>query len=102
MRSCRRHWRDGWRRGGTSPSTWRTSVWPPRRTTVRDYAAGVGAAIVTKDEDFAIWRLLHGGPAVVWLRLGNTRRLALLARMEAELPAIIKALEKGDELIEIS
>ena len=69
---------------------------------VREYAAGVGAVIVTKDEDFAIWRLLHDGPAVVWLRLGNTRRLVLLARMEAELPAIITALEKGDELIEIS
>jgi predicted nuclease of predicted toxin-antitoxin system len=69
---------------------------------VREYAAGVGAIIVTKDEDFAVWRLLHDGPAVVWLRLGNTRRLALIARMEAELPAIILALQKGDELVEIS
>jgi len=69
---------------------------------VRDYAARVGAAIVTKDEDFAVWRLLHDGPAVVWLRLGNTRRVALLARVEAELPAIIGGLSKGDQLIEIS
>jgi predicted nuclease of predicted toxin-antitoxin system len=69
---------------------------------IRAYAARVGAAIVTKDEDFAVWRLLHDGPAVVWLRLGNTRRLALIARMEAELPAIVAALEKGVELIEIS
>jgi hypothetical protein len=38
----------------------------------------------------------------VWLRLGNTRRLALIARMEAELPAILAVLQKGDELIEIS
>jgi predicted nuclease of predicted toxin-antitoxin system len=28
---------------------------------VREYAAEVGAAIVTKDEDFAVWRLLHDG-----------------------------------------
>lgn len=69
---------------------------------IREYAAAAGAAIVTKDEDFAIWRLLHRGPPVVWLRFGNTRRIALLARMEAELPAIITALEKGDELIEIN
>jgi predicted nuclease of predicted toxin-antitoxin system len=69
---------------------------------IRDYAARVGAAIVTKDEDFAVWRLLHDGPAVVWLRLGNTRRVALLARVEVELPAIVGALEKGDQLIEIS
>ena len=40
---------------------------------IREYAAAVGACIVTKDEDFAVWRLLHHGPAVVWLRVGNTR-----------------------------
>ena len=38
---------------------------------IRDYAASVGAAIVTKDEDFAIRRVLTEGPAVVWLRLEN-------------------------------
>jgi len=56
---------------------------------------------VTKDEDFAIRRLLRGGPSVVWLRFGNTRRIALLARIEAELPAIVAALERGETLIEI-
>lgn len=56
---------------------------------------------MTKDEDFAIRRLLAEGPAVVWLRFGNTRRIALLARVEAELPAIVGALERGETLIEI-
>lgn len=68
---------------------------------IHDYAANAGAVIVTKDEDFAIRRLLNEGPAVVWLRLGNTRRVALLARVEAELPAIIAALERGEKLIEV-
>jgi predicted nuclease of predicted toxin-antitoxin system len=68
---------------------------------IRDYAGRVGAVIVTKDEDFAIRRLLAEGPAVVWLRLGNSRRAALLARVEAELPAIVAALERGETLIEI-
>ena len=68
---------------------------------ISDYAACVGAVIVTKDEDFAIRRLLAEGPAIVWLRLGNTRRAALLARIEAELPAIIAALERGETLIEV-
>ena len=68
---------------------------------IRDYAASVGAVIVTKDEDFAVRRLLSDGPAVVWLRLGNTRRAALLSRLEAALPAIVAALEQGDPLIEI-
>jgi len=56
---------------------------------------------VTKDEDFAIRRLLSEGPAVVWLRVGNTRRLALLARIEGELPAIVAALERGEMIIEV-
>ena len=66
-----------------------------------NYAIGVGAVIVTKDEDFAIRRLLAGGPAIVWLRLGNTRRAALLTRIESEWPAIIAALERGETLIEV-
>jgi predicted nuclease of predicted toxin-antitoxin system len=61
----------------------------------------VGAVIVTKDEDFAVRRLLMGGPSVVWLRLGNTRRVALLARVEAEVPAIVAALERGETLVEV-
>jgi len=41
---------------------------------IRDYAASVGAVIVTKDEDFAVRRLLAGGPAVVWsVAIGSIR-----------------------------
>lgn len=65
------------------------------------YAITVGAVIVTKDEDFAVRRLLIGGPAIVWLRIGNSRRIALLDRVEAELPAIVAALERGETLIEV-
>ena len=68
---------------------------------IRDYAASVGAAIVTKDEDFAIRRVLTEGPAGVWLRLGNTRRVVLLTHVEAALPAIVGALERGETLIEV-
>jgi predicted nuclease of predicted toxin-antitoxin system len=69
---------------------------------IREYATATGAVIMTKDEDFAVWRLLHDGPAVVWFRLGDTRRAALLARVELEVPAIVHALERGDTLIEIT
>ena len=68
---------------------------------IRDHAASVGAVIVTKDEDFAVRRLLAGGPPVVWLRLGNTRRTALLHRIETDLSAIVGALERGETLVEI-
>lgn len=69
---------------------------------IRNYAAGVGAVIVTKDEDFAVRRLLADGPSVVWLRVGNTRRAVLLDRVESELPRIIEALERGETLVELT
>jgi len=69
---------------------------------IRDYADRVGAAIMTKDEDFAVHRLLGSGPPVVWLRIGNTRRTILLQRIEVDLPAVLAALERGETLIEIA
>lgn len=69
---------------------------------IRAYASEVGAAIITKDEDFAVHLLLHGGPPVVWLRLGNTRRAALLARVEADLGRIVAALQSRETLVEVA
>jgi predicted nuclease of predicted toxin-antitoxin system len=60
------------------------------------------AAIVTKDEDFAQRHVVTGtGPAVVWIRLRNTRRSELLAWFKAALPQILEALERGETLIEV-
>ena len=69
---------------------------------IRIYAAEIGAVIVTKDEDFSIHRLLHDGPAIVWVRVGNTRRAALLRRFTTELPAIVAALERGETIVELA
>jgi predicted nuclease of predicted toxin-antitoxin system len=69
---------------------------------IRSYAASTGAVIITKDEDFAVRDALHKGPPVVWVRLGNTRRVELLRRMEADLPAVVAALERGETLVEIA
>jgi len=67
-----------------------------------DLALREHAAIVTKDEDFAQRHALTGtGPAVVWIRLRNTRRAELLAWFEAALPPILSALARGETLIEI-
>jgi predicted nuclease of predicted toxin-antitoxin system len=61
-----------------------------------------GAAIITKDEDFAKWvRRGRSGPAVVWLRTGNSSSRALLARLEPLLPIIVKKLEEAERLIEV-
>jgi predicted nuclease of predicted toxin-antitoxin system len=66
------------------------------------YALGSGAAIVTKDEDFAQRKAIHdGGPIVVWIRLPNTRRRELIAWFEIALPNILVAAERGETLIEV-
>lgn len=66
-------------------------------------AADTGAVIVTKDEDFALRRTLEeAGPAVVWIRLGNTRKGDLLRWLEPLLPEILAALERGETLVEVA
>ena len=60
------------------------------------------AVLITKDEDFAIRRVLESGPTIVWVRLGNTRRQELLRWFEAKLSEILAALERGESLIEIA
>ena len=68
-----------------------------------EWASKEGVVIVTKDEDFAIWRIASSArtPPVVWLRMGNTRRSELLERMEFLLPQVLAGLERGEALIEI-
>ncbi|HEX5327565.1 MAG TPA: DUF5615 family PIN-like protein [Acetobacteraceae bacterium] len=69
---------------------------------VRELALRERAAIVTKDEDFAQRHTLTGsGPAVIWIRLHNTRRSELLAWFEGALPHALSALARGDKLIEV-
>jgi predicted nuclease of predicted toxin-antitoxin system len=58
--------------------------------------------IVTKDHDFVILSTLEAsGPAVVWIRLGNTRKQALLKWFEDLFPDITSHLQQGERLVEI-
>lgn len=67
------------------------------------YACKEKRVIVTKDEDFALRRVLADSrhPAVVWLRLGNTRNQALLDWLGPLLGAVVSALEQGETLLEV-
>jgi predicted nuclease of predicted toxin-antitoxin system len=66
------------------------------------YAAANSAVIVSKDEDFAEWVLAgRGGPAVVWLRVGNCTNSELLASLLPAWPKVVASLEAGDRLIEV-
>ena len=67
-----------------------------------DFALASGAAIITKDEDFAQRKALAvSSPSVVWIRLPNTRRHDLLAWFETALPMILAAFARGETLIEL-
>lgn len=59
--------------------------------------------IVTKDEDFALMADRQAGhsPQVVWVRMGNCRKAALLATFSALLPDLRTLLKEGRGVIEI-
>jgi predicted nuclease of predicted toxin-antitoxin system len=68
---------------------------------VWDHAVVNGFVILTKDEDFPQRRQKsETGPVVVWIRVGNTSRRALLEWFEP-LPKIEVLIGDGDTLIEI-
>jgi len=69
---------------------------------IRRYAATNGSVIITKDEDFAVRRVLHEGPPVIWGRIGNTRRAELLRRIDEQFATVVAALERGETLVEIA
>ena len=69
-----------------------------------EYATAIGAVVVTKDEDFVTLRALskHGGPAIIWVRIGNTTRQALIDRFAAVFHAVVEALKRGETVVQIS
>ena len=68
-----------------------------------EYALRTGGVILTKDEDFAKRRMVTtAGPAIVWIRIGNTANPELLRQMEQHLAHIVSALLQGEPLIEVS
>ena len=68
-----------------------------------DYAIAANAAIITKDEDFAIRvSVASNFPAIVWVRIGNTSNRALLDRFAPLLPKIAAALATGEKIVEVT
>src|SRR5271165_1371717 len=75
----------------------------PNDAEIWRYAVQQQAAIITKDEDFAE-RCLYSRdqPVIVWLRIGNTSNQALLRWFVPLWPEIMRRIELGDRLIEVS
>lgn len=66
------------------------------------WAKRARATIITKDQDFAALSR-HGpsGPAVIWVRLGNTTNRSLRETLTPIVPLVLAALDQGERLIEI-
>jgi len=63
----------------------------------------MNACIVTKDEDFVLLHAIdRGGPPVVWIRIGNTTRDALIHRLSPLWPGVVAALERGETIVEVA
>jgi predicted nuclease of predicted toxin-antitoxin system len=55
----------------------------------------------TKDRDFALRRVAsNDGPAILWVRVGNTSNRKLIELALRALPAIIDAIERDEAVIE--
>lgn len=77
----------------------------PADTADRDlwrYALAHDAVIVTKDEDFAnMVTAAREAPPVIWIRVGNTRRAALLGWFEPRIEQVVAMIESGNRLVEL-
>ena len=66
-----------------------------------DEAISRSAVLVTKDSDFALRRAAtNDGPAILWVRVGNTSNRKLIELVLRALPAIIAAIERDEAVIE--
>ncbi len=66
------------------------------------YALENAAVIVTKDEDFSLMFAMRGeAPIVLWIRIGNTRKTALLAWFKPLIDQLVELVESGQKLIEL-
>ena len=67
------------------------------------YAKERSMVIVSKDEDFQILANRQGSipPQVVWVRIGNCRKAALLEAFTRIIPALLSMLDEGQAVVEV-
>jgi predicted nuclease of predicted toxin-antitoxin system len=69
---------------------------------VWDEAMSRSAVLVTKDRDFPLRKAAsNDGPAILWVRVGNTSNRTLIELALRALPAIIEAIERDEAVIEL-
>lgn len=60
-----------------------------------------GLIVVSKDEDFTTMVLRPGGAGLLWVRVGNCRRIFLLDVFRRVWNRVVERLKIGDRFIEI-
>ncbi len=72
-------------------------------TVIWQYAKDRGITIITKDEDFLALSNRQGSipPQVIWVRLGNCRKAALLEAFSRIMPTLRDMLAAGEAVVEI-
>lgn len=65
------------------------------------YASISNSILITKDEDFANMILQSPTAALLWVRIGNCRRVVLLELFRRVWPRVLQRLLGGDRFIEI-
>jgi predicted nuclease of predicted toxin-antitoxin system len=67
-----------------------------------NYAASGNSIVVSKDEDFLhLANQLGDAGRLLWVRIGNCRKLTLLQAFDRELPRIVQAFAAGARVVEI-
>ena len=67
-----------------------------------EYAAHGNWIVVSKDEDFLHLANRPGDTGkLLWMRIGNCRKQALLKTLDQELPAVVRAFAEGSRVVEI-
>ena len=71
-------------------------------TVIWRHASARDLVVVSKDEDFTFLAGLPGGSGkLVWVRIGNCRKQALLEAFRVQLPRIVSELEAGSQIVEL-
>ena len=71
-------------------------------TEIWRYANVHGLVVVSKDEDFTFLAGVPGETGkLVWVRIGNCRKQALLEAFRVQLPRIVSELETGSQIVEL-
>jgi predicted nuclease of predicted toxin-antitoxin system len=67
-----------------------------------DLALAQQRIIISKDEDFQIRAsVTENSPKLIWVRVGNTSKQAILQLFEKQWAQIIQELDNGEPLIEL-